>query len=148
MAELKRGERLMEDAIQVINGDRQDQYGNPEDSFRDIAVRWEQYLKARGKLLYGEHINADDVAFMMADLKMARECHQSKRDNRIDQVGYMGILDDMVSDLKTYALMVEKPKPLEPPPIESKTSDPIEDDPIEENTSGPTLSTIRKGRGH
>ena len=88
-----RGSRLTTDTLAIINGDRQDQYGNPEDSFDLVAVRWSQYLKAR----YGftkDLINAD-VAFMMADLKMARECKAHKRDNMVDLTGYIALKDDM-----------------------------------------------------
>ncbi len=89
-----RGEKLFKDAENTINGERQTQYGDPEESFDFIAVRWSQRLKAR----YGVEFALDrrDVAFMMADFKMAREVYQGKRDNLVDATGYLGILDDML----------------------------------------------------
>lgn len=89
-----RGEKLFNDAKSVINGERQDQYGNPEDVFPDIAVRWSQYLSQLLKTPVC--LDASDVTFMMADFKMARECHQHKRDNLVDAVGYLGITDDLL----------------------------------------------------
>ncbi len=90
---MRRGERLLGDGLEVINGDRQDQYGSPEDSFMVIAHRWTDYLRIR----YGlkGDLSSADVAFMMADLKMARQMNQNKRDNLVDAVGYLGILDDL-----------------------------------------------------
>lgn len=90
----RRGEALFTEASATINGARQDQYGNPEDSFALIAERWSQYLE--GKYRFSNELTSDDVAFMMADLKMARECTQHKRDNLVDAVGYLGIRDDML----------------------------------------------------
>ena len=92
---LKCGETLFNDALEIINGGRQDEYGNPEDSFWEIAVRWNQYLSGRHKLKDGAHISSKDVALMMADFKLARECHQHKRDNIVDCVGYLGISDSI-----------------------------------------------------
>lgn len=92
---LKRGEILFKDASANINGARQTTYGNPEDSFQMIAERWNQFLLCR----YGfDHkLTAEDIAFMLADFKMARECNQHKRDNLVDASGYLGITDDLVT---------------------------------------------------
>ena len=35
---------VLDEAKAVINGERQNQYGNPEDSFRLIAAFWSSYL--------------------------------------------------------------------------------------------------------
>ena len=90
---MERGKALFDAASNIINGERQTQYGDPEDSFTWIAQRWNQYLKGR----YGAtfELNAEDAAFMMADFKMARECNQRKPDNVVDAVGYLGINYDM-----------------------------------------------------
>jgi len=89
----KRGEKLFNEASKKINGERQTQYGSPENSFSFIAVRWNQYI--RGRFNIEIELKDVDIAFMMADFKMARECYQGKRDNTIDAVGYLGIHDDM-----------------------------------------------------
>jgi len=89
----KRGKKLFKAASNVINGARQDQYGNPEDSFGLVAVRWSQYLHRRHGM--EAVLSASDIAFMMADFKMARECNSHKRDNAVDIVGYLGMQDDI-----------------------------------------------------
>lgn len=83
----KRGVVLAE-AGKVINGERQDAYGNPEDSFAGIAVLWGWYL--------GRALSPADVAMMMALLKFAREKNQRKRDNIVDACGYLALYEDIV----------------------------------------------------
>ena len=90
-----RGEKIFNDVLKIINGERENQYGNPEDSFENISVRWTQFLKGRGKLKENENITKQDVAIMLSDFKMARECHSHKRDNLIDAIGYLAIYDSM-----------------------------------------------------
>ena len=85
---MKRGEKLYTDASNTINGERQDMYGAPEDSFEFIGFLWGKYL-GMGKL------RASDVAFMMVQYKLARQMNQDKRDNLVDMAGYLGILDDI-----------------------------------------------------
>jgi len=81
-----RGE-ILQQAIEVINGERQDQYGSPEDSFRLIGDYWSLYL--------GKSITKEDVAHMMVLFKMARQQNQHKNDNLVDAAGYLGILGSM-----------------------------------------------------
>lgn len=92
----KRG-RVLLDAHTVINGERQDVYGAPEDSFKLIAQYWSTYLGSKGHALIDgrDIINADDVALMMTLLKVAREANQHKRDNIVDAAGYLGIYGTM-----------------------------------------------------
>jgi len=85
--------KILDEVWTIINGERQDQYGNPEDSFSMIADLWNSYLvKKDGELgiLYPK-----DVAIMMALLKIARETHQHKRDNLLDAIGYLALAADM-----------------------------------------------------
>ena len=88
----------MQDAHKVINGERQDAYGNPEDCFAQIAALWNWYLSAKGKKL----VDAADVAMMMVLLKVAREASNHKRDNVVDACGYLGLYGDMFVE-KTMA---------------------------------------------
>jgi len=71
-------------AKQIICGDRQDAYGNPEDSFARIANYWSVYLS--------HHVSPLDVAHLMTLLKVARmQGQKSKRDNYDDACGYLSI---------------------------------------------------------
>ena len=89
----KLGDSLNE-AHSIINGERQDSYGNPEDSFGLIAEYWSTYLRKEYNSDH-HHLRAKDVAHMMMLLKLARcSGQQSKRDNYIDIQGYAAIAAD------------------------------------------------------
>lgn len=93
---LKRGESLFKAASDIINGDRQDQYGDPEDSFETIGVLWAMYLE-RIVGNFRVEISPQNVAMMMVLFKIVREWNQFKPDNVIDWTGYSGIYFDMMS---------------------------------------------------
>ena len=87
---------VLDEAREIINGARQDVYGNPEDSFLLIAEYWTAYLRKKfGEEFDLERLSPKDIALMMALFKIAREQHQGKRDNLIDAAGYIGIAGDM-----------------------------------------------------
>lgn len=77
-------------AEKCVCGDRAQDYGTPEDSFRAIGELWEVYI--RQKCLGAPAdlcILPKDVAAMMALLKIARIASgHGKDDNWIDLAGY------------------------------------------------------------
>lgn len=73
-------EKLLDEAKAIVRGDRDQQYGKPEDAFRVIAEMWTSYL--------GTEITAGDVCDMMILFKIARNSYKQKRDNLIDIAGY------------------------------------------------------------
>lgn len=86
---MKRAE-ILDAAKNIVNGERDQQYGTPEDSFMAIAELWTVYLEHgcvedNGAVL----LHPGDVAAMMALLKIARiSTGQSKADNWVDLAGY------------------------------------------------------------
>ena len=77
---------VLENALKCVMGDREQDYGSPEDNFQRIAHMWTAYLGA-GKLLTS--ISSHDVAAMLALLKIARiGSGHAKADNWIDLAGY------------------------------------------------------------
>lgn len=77
--------QLLIDAIGTINGERQDQYGNAEDSFELIAEFW--------STLFGIRITASGVAEALILMKIARQMNAPKRDNILDIAGYAALLE-------------------------------------------------------
>lgn len=74
-------EKLLEEAKRIVCGDRDQQYGKPEDSFCIIAKLWSDYIM--------RYLDERDVAMMMILLKVARDVSgESKRDNLVDIAGY------------------------------------------------------------
>lgn len=86
-----RGHILL-DAYKVINGERQDQYGSPEDNFRLIAQLWN--VAFNDKLVAG--FTAHDVAIAMSLLKIARiQTGAGKADSYVDLAGYAALAADI-----------------------------------------------------
>lgn len=82
---------ILDTALQCVNGDRDEQYGNPEDNFKQIAEYWMTYLENCGA--WGEnkeiYIRPKDVAAMLSLLKISRIANgKPKDDNWIDLAGY------------------------------------------------------------
>lgn len=83
-------EEILKEALKCVNGEREQQYGSPEDSFMAIAELWTVYLERgcvedNGVVL----LHPEDVAAMMALLKIARICTgKYKGDNWVDLAGY------------------------------------------------------------
>lgn len=77
---MKRAE-ILERAKACVCGDREQDYGSPEQNFQRIASLWTDYL--------GYEITAIDVASMLALLKIARIASgHAKEDNWVDLAGY------------------------------------------------------------
>ena len=83
-------EEILKEALKCVNGEREQQYGSPEDSFEVIADLWMVYLE--NKVVRDTSLvvlNPEDVAAMMALLKIARICTgKYKGDNWVDLAGY------------------------------------------------------------
>ena len=99
----ERGQVLLE-AHKIINGDRQQSYGNPEDTHGVIAELWNGYLRAKGVTLgciegqpmYLSQLDPKDVALMMVLFKIGRELNGAGcKDNLIDAAGYIALAADM-----------------------------------------------------
>ena len=70
----------LETAEHMVNGDREHDYGTPEDNFKTIAGLWSGYL--------GKEISSLDVAMLMALMKIARIKAGTKPDSFVDLAGY------------------------------------------------------------
>ena len=77
---MKRKE-ILDRALACVCGDREQDYGSPENNFRTIADMWSAFM--------GIEITPTEVAAMMALLKIARVASgHSKADNWIDLACY------------------------------------------------------------
>lgn len=80
---------ILQEADSVVNGDRQDDYGAPEDNLANIAQGWNGYLSA----VSSRPLDGRDVGNMMAILKAIRDANRPKRDNLVDGAGYFECAD-------------------------------------------------------
>lgn len=85
---------ILEAAQKCVCGDREQDYGIPENNFQTIARLWNAYLRATSpaleQVLPGQSIfSLTDVAAMLALLKIARIASgHAKEDNWVDLAGY------------------------------------------------------------
>lgn len=83
---------ILDDAAAIVDGDRERTYGDPGANLRAIANLWDSWLLARG--WSGPGMQVDDVALMMALLKIARLARSpDHRDSLVDLAGYARLLD-------------------------------------------------------
>lgn len=81
---------IIEKVAKTILSDRQNIYGEPEDSFYLISMYWGLYL--------GITIRLDQVADMMELLKIARRQDQPFHlDNYVDSAGYAILAGELAS---------------------------------------------------
>lgn len=71
-------------AASIISGERDTQYGAPEDNFKRISKIW--------SVIIGVELSEEDIAMMMVGLKLARYANKSgfQPDTWIDIAGYAG----------------------------------------------------------
>lgn len=79
---------IIEQAKSLVDGQRQDDYGNMDESFTRIAGLWSAYL--------GVTVNKFDVAKMMILLKVSRSKYNNHLDSLVDCVGYVECIDRMM----------------------------------------------------
>lgn len=84
--------KVLVEADALVNGDRQRDYGHPWDNYTDIAEGW--------SVLTDTVITPETAASMMIWLKLCREKHFPKHDNRVDAAGYVKVLDMIVEERK------------------------------------------------
>ena len=80
---MNKREECLRKASEIVNGQREQQYGTPENNFGTIAELWSVYLET--------DVSPVDVAMMMSLLKIARiSTGTFKEDSFIDLAGYAG----------------------------------------------------------
>lgn len=78
-------ESVLQEADRLVDGARQADYGHPFDNYSLLA-----------RLLapvFGVEVTPEQAALAMVQVKVARELHRPKRDNRVDLAGYAKVLD-------------------------------------------------------
>lgn len=76
---------VLDEAKSLICGDRRVDYGDVEDSFKDVAFVWSRIFKV--------NVTPEQVALAMVGLKLCREFNAHKHDNLTDICGYAALAD-------------------------------------------------------
>ncbi len=77
---------ILEEAAELVDGPRQQDYGHPKLNHARLAAAWNGYLL--GRSLVDAPLDARDICNMMVLLKVMREAHRPKRDNLVDIAGW------------------------------------------------------------
>ena len=76
---------ILDSALHCVSGDREQDYGSPEQNFQTIALLWSVYFQRLGR----GYFEPKDVAAMLALVKVARIASgHAKTDNWVDLAGY------------------------------------------------------------
>ena len=87
----------LEQASKITQGERQENYGTPEDNFKRIADLWSVYLE--------QDIKPHDVAAMMSLMKIARLMNQpNHQDSWVDLAGYAACGCEITTSLAEFDL--------------------------------------------
>lgn len=90
---------MLHKAEELINGARQQDYGDKLQNFSQIAMLWQGLLAT--KLQFGTFITAEDVALCMMAVKMARLAKSPDHsDSILDVAGYAGCYDKLQQERK------------------------------------------------
>lgn len=99
-------EAVLAKAKEAVCGEREEQYGTPEDNFETIAAYWSLYL--------GGEVTALDVANMMILLKLARLGSGAPTlDSFVDIAGYAACGAEIAAKMKLPSLAVYRVTPNE-----------------------------------
>ena len=80
---------IFEEAKRLTAKDRQEKYGTPYNNHRRIANLWSAYLD--------ETITPEQVAIMMALMKVARSMQEHHEDNYVDGTAYFAIAGELAA---------------------------------------------------
>lgn len=98
---MKRSE-ILEAARRCVCGEREQDYGTPENNFETIGLLWGVYLRAAhpeyAEVMPINGITAKDAGTMLALLKVARIATGSSPDSFIDLAGYAACAGEIVTE--------------------------------------------------
>lgn len=86
------GQTILEEAHQLVTGDRQDQYGHPSKDLVATAGLWSAWLTRR--LGTDVELTGGDVGCLMSLLKLSRLAgNPGHRDSLVDAAGYLATVE-------------------------------------------------------
>lgn len=82
---------ILEEANNIIHGERNKDYGHPLDNHSTTAQMWSAYINRK----FGTNISldAEDVCWLNILQKASRDANLRKRDNWVDAAGYAGNIE-------------------------------------------------------
>lgn len=84
--------KILQEANDIINGERQAQYGPPEVNFKRIADLWNIQFPEYARI---DPWTPEKVAFALLGLKVARHIQGYKEDTCVDLAGYAALIAEL-----------------------------------------------------
>lgn len=78
---------ILREASDLLDGQRQADYGTPDQNFADIASGW--------RVIFGPGVTPDKVALAMAWLKICRAKNGKSWDSYVDGAAYMALAGEL-----------------------------------------------------
>lgn len=96
-------ESILIEAERLTNGDRQESYGHPLDDWTAIG-RMQAAILSRWLRQYVPDLPAEISTLLMEPVKISREVHRPKRDNRTDGAGYWNLVQLIEDERKRRSI--------------------------------------------
>ena len=90
MAQIEESKTILQEAQDLVYGDRQADYGTVKENFSTIAKLWSAVL--------GVEVSPQQVGLCMVQVKVARQIYKPKRDNLVDGAGYFATIEKMENE--------------------------------------------------
>ena len=100
---------ILEEANNIVHGDRNEAYGHPEDNHTTTAILFSHFLKRK----YGKGmgttplLDAEDVCFFNILQKISRAANSYRRDNLVDIAGFAANIE-MIKDQEVTEIHSER----------------------------------------
>lgn len=102
---------ILEAARVCVCGEREQDYGTPENNFETIGLLWGVYLRAAypelKQVMGVNRISAKDAAIMMSLLKVARIATGSSPDSFVDLAGYAACAGEIATQVKVEVVQYD-----------------------------------------
>lgn len=99
---------ILEEAQEIIFGDRERTYGSPDQNLQVIGELWTAYLLGTVNKRNKVAVDVNDVCNMMVLLKVARLINTPEhRDSQVDAIGYIALMN-RVQHFRKYVVHKEE----------------------------------------
>ena len=107
MTTAKERPNILEEANDIVHGDRNTSYGDPSGNHETTAILFSHFLSRK----YGKGttplLNAEDVCIFNILQKISREASSHRRDNLVDIAGYAANIE-MIKDQEISTIHSER----------------------------------------
>lgn len=101
-------ESVFQEAERLTSADRKEKYGHCLDDYSKVTGMFSALMAHKLK----EPLSAEDGVLFMCCVKLAREAHCHQRDNIVDEIGYAGLIQEIIDERERRSKLPSAPAPL------------------------------------